>query len=162
MENEKFITVRETENGKGAFANKNFEKGEIIFEFHGQFFTFESLPTPYDEVEDHYVQIGKDLYMGPSGGTDDFFNHSCDPNTGLKIKDKRVFLVAIKNIAKDDEITWDYSTTMNEDDWEMDCQCGSKNCRGHIRDFKYLPPDVQEKYLELGVVPKYIAEEFQK
>lgn len=162
MESEKFLIVKNTKNGKGVFANKNFKSGEIIFEFHGKFFTFEELPTPYNEVEDHYVQIGENLYMGPSGGIDDFFNHSCAPNAGLKIDDKKVFLVAITDIKNGDEITWDYSTTMDEDDWEMNCECDSKNCRGRIRDFKYLPPEIQKKYLNLGIVPEYISKNFKK
>jgi len=162
MESEKFLTVKNTKNGKGVFAKKNFTKGENIFEFHGKFFTFEELPTPYDEVEDHYVQIDKNLYMGPSGHVDDFFNHSCAPNTGLKIDAKKIFLTAISNIKRGDEITWDYSTTMDEDDWEMDCQCDSKDCRGRIRDFKYLPRDIQKRYLDLGIVPEYISKNFQK
>ena len=120
------------------------------------------MPIQYDEVEDHYVQIDKNLYMGPSGGVDDFFNHSCNPNSGLKIEGKRVILVAIKNIKKNKEIMWDYSTTMDEDDWELDCTCGSKNCRKRIRDFKYLPKEIQQKYIKLGIVPKYIMENLKR
>lgn len=108
------------------------------------------------------MQIGENLYMGPSGNIDDFFNHSCNPNSGLKINGKKVFLIAIEDIKKDDEITWDYSTTMDEDDWEMDCNCDSKNCRGRIRDFKYLPSDIQKRYLDLGIVPEYISKNFKK
>ena len=162
MESDNFLIVKDTKNGRGIFTNKNFKNGDKILEFHGKFFTYEKLPTPYNEVEDHYVQIGKNLYMGPSGGIDDFLNHSCDPNAGLKIDGRKVFLIAIKDISVGDEIVWDYSTTMDEDDWEMDCECGSKNCRGRIRDFKYLPPNIQNKYLNLGIVPKYISENFQK
>jgi len=100
--------------------------------------------------------------MGPSGGLDDFFNHPCNPNSGLKIQNGKAILVAIKNIKSGEEITWDYSTTMNEDDWEMDCVCGSKNCRGRIRDFKYLPENVQQKYINLRIVPKYILENLKR
>ena len=157
----KFI-VKNTENGLGVFANKDFKKGEKIIDFRGNFYTGEELPTPYDEFEDHYLQIGDNLYMGPSGDIDDFFNHSCDPNSGLKINSKKVFLIAIKDIKKGDEITWDYSTTIDEDDWEMDCNCGSKNCRRRIRDFKYLPKNIQKKYLDLKIVPKYILDKFRK
>ena len=71
-------------------------------------------------------------------------------------------LVAIMDIHEGEEITWDYSTTMNEDDWEMDCVCGSKNCRGRIRDFKYLPENVQQKYINLRIVPKYILENLKR
>jgi SET domain-containing protein len=148
--------------GKAVFANRDFKKGEKIIEYKGKLLTREQLPTPYDKVDDYYVQIGKNLYMGPSGGLDDFFNHSCNPNAGLKIEEKRVIFIAIKNIKKGEEITWDYSTTMDEDDWEMDCRCGSKNCRKRIRDFKYLPKEIQQKYIKLGIVPKYILENLKR
>jgi len=149
------LIVKKTENDKGIFSNKKFKKGDKIFEFNGSFFTFDQLPTPYNEVEDHYVQIEKDLYMGPSGKEDDFFNHSCNPNSGLKINGKKVFLIAIKNIKKGEEITWDYSTTMDEDEFEMICNCGSKKCRKIIRDFKHLPKYLKQKYIKLGIVPEY-------
>lgn len=161
MKSEKFLILKDTKNGRGVFASKDFKKGEIIFKFYGDFFTYDELPAPYSKVEDRYVQIGENLYLGPSGDVDDFFNHSCDPNSGLKINGKEVFLVAIKDIKKGDEICWDYSTTMDEDDWEMNCNCGSKSCRGRIRDFKYLPSDIQKKYLDLGIVPEYIQKNLQ-
>ena len=140
------LILRQTKLGRSVFANKDFRKGEKIIEFKGKFFTYEQVPTPYEEVEDHYVQVGKNRYMGPSGKLDDFFNHSCGPNSGLKIGGKRVILVAIKDIRKGEEITWDYSTTM-DDNWEMDCMCKSKNCRKKIGDFKYLPKKIQRKYI---------------
>lgn len=97
------------------------------------------LPELVTPEDDRYIQVGKDKYLGPSGDYDDFFNHSCNPNSGIKIKGNRVILIAIKNIKKGKEITWDYSTTMDEDEWEMCCMCKIKNCRKIIRDFKYLP-----------------------
>lgn len=144
------------------FANKDFLKGEEIIEFKGKLFTFKSLPTPYNEVDDHYVQIDNDLYMGPSGGLDDFFNHACDPNSGLKIDEKKVILIAIKSIKTGQEITWDYSTTIDEDEWEMDCTCKSRNCRKKIKDFKYLSKEIQQKYIKLGVVPKFILKNLER
>jgi len=155
-----YLLIKPSNNGYGVFANKNFSAGEVICEFHGQLYSREALPQPYDSVEDHYVQIGANLYMGPSGEVDDFFNHSCDPNAGLKITATKAVLVAIKDISPGQEITWDYSTTMDEDDWEMNCNCGSNNCRGKIRDFKYLPPEIQQKYLTLDIVPEYIARKY--
>ncbi len=144
-----------SKNGKGVFANTDLKKGDIILFFSGVLFSYAQLPTPYNAVEDHYVQIGADLYLGPSGALDDYFNHSCDPNAGLKIRDKEVALIAIRDIAKGEEVVWDYSTTMDEDDWEIDCRCGSAHCRHKIRDFKYLPPDIRRKYACQGIVPAY-------
>lgn len=151
-----FLSIKRAKNGQGVFANNVFKKGETVLEFRGKIFTKNNLPNPYDAVEDHYVQIEKDEYMGPSGGVDDFVNHSCEPSCGVKIYNPGIFLVAIRDIGVGEEITWDYSTTMDEDEWEMDCCCGSKLCRKKIRDYKYLPNDIQEKYQKLAIAPAYI------
>ncbi len=150
------LIVKVTKNGKGVFANREFRERELIIKFKGKIFTLEELPNPYCLVDDHYVQIEENLYLGPSGGLDDFINHSCDPNSGLVIDNKDFMLIAIKNIKSSEEITWDYSTTMDEDDWGMDCNCDMRRCRGRIRDFKYLPRDLQRRYIKYGIVPKYI------
>ncbi|GAI75942.1 unnamed protein product, partial [marine sediment metagenome] len=88
-----------------------------------------------------------------------YVNHSCNPNVGIK-KDKK--LVAIKNIKKGEEIFWDYSTSMDEDNWTMKCKCGNKDCRKIIKDFKYLPERTKNKYLKMGIVQKFIAKKFKK
>lgn len=163
IEKEADVFVAETENGRGVFAGRNFEKGETVIKFEGKLFTEDELPEPYNEVEDHYMQIGKGLYLGPSGKVDDFFNHSCDPNSGVRIGGDNALLFAVREIKKGEEITWDYSTTIvGEDDWALDCNCGSKNCRKKISDFKYLPADVREKYIALGIVPDYVIEDAKK
>lgn len=153
------LIIKDTpKTGKGVFADRFFKKGETIFVFGGDFFKHNELPKPYNEIDDHYMQIDKDLYIGPSGSYDDFFNHSCDPNSGIVINGKNVKLIAIKDIEQGEEIAWDYSTTMDEGDWEMECKCGSQNCRGKIRDFKYLPDEVKKKYKDLGIVASYILD----
>lgn len=156
------LIMRQSKLGKAVFANKDFEKGEEIIEFKGQPMKRRELPKLITREEDRYIQVGKDKYFGPSGDFDDFLNHSCNPNSGIKIKGKRVILIAIKDIKKGEEIMWDYSTTMDEDEWEMGCMCKSKNCRGRIRDFKYLPREIQQKYIKLGIVPKYILNNLKR
>ena len=142
--------------GEGAFATRPLKSGELIMQFRGSIVRRADMPYPYPENDDHYVQVGKDEYMGPSGGLDDFVNHSCDPNAGLKIDSRGVVLVAIKKINNDEEVTWDYSTTMFNDDWAMKCMCGSPICRGQIREFRYLLPDLKKRYIDLGIVPEYV------
>jgi len=162
MKYRSYFLIKNTNSGKGIFANKKLKKGELIIEFKGRIMSYKELPSPYRDIDDHYVQIGKYLYMGPSGNFDDFINHSCEPNSGLKIQDTKVVLIALKGINIGDEITWDYSTTMDEDDWEMICKCQSKKCRKVIQDFKYLPKYIQDKYLNLQIVPSYISNKFHK
>jgi len=142
--------------GKGVFAGRDFDAGERIIQFVGSTLQRSDLPEIVEPEDDRYMQIGPDAYMGPSGGFDDFFNHSCDPNAGIMVEPDGVWLVALRAIRAGDEVAWDYSTMLDEDDWEMDCGCGSPNCRGRVRDFKYLEPDLQQRYIGMGIVPDFI------
>lgn len=152
------LILSKSNNGLGVFANDEINKNEILMEFKGALFFSSSLDLLHKNYFHHYLQIDSSLFIGLSGGIDDFFNHSCDPNTWVKIIDKRAFLVALRNIKNDEEITFDYSTTMLNDDWSMLCKCGNKSCRKIIKEFKYLPKDIQEKYITMAIVPKYVIE----
>ena len=89
-------------------------------------------------------------------GIDMYVNHSCDPNTGIKGK---VTFVALRNIKKDEEITFDYS--ISEDSlWEMPCNCGAKNCRKIVGGIKTLPEKTYKKYLPY--IPKYFQKVYEK
>lgn len=140
---------------QGVFSKIPIRPQEIILEFTGKILKSEELPPISSSSEDRYLQIDRDTYMGPSGSFDDYINHSCDPNTGLIFRSGHIFLVALRDIPSGEEITWDYSTTMDEDDWEIPCICRSSLCRGRIGDFKYLPLERKLYYAKLGVVPSY-------
>lgn len=137
--------------GKGVFAKKNIRDGETILIFRGNILSFEEA-----KINRAYcLQIGIDKYYGPSGWVDDYVNHSCQPNAGLK---NARTLIALQNIQKNEEITFDYSTCLHENNWTMECKCDSLHCRGMIGDFRYIPQLVQKKYLQMGVVPKWILD----
>lgn len=84
-----------------------------------------------------------------------YVNHSCDPNAGVRDCTE---LVALKPVEAGSEVTFDYSTSMAEDGWEMDCACGSAICRGRVRDFKHLPPVRRDFYIARGVVGPFCVE----
>jgi len=56
-----------------------------------------------------------------------------------------------------EEIRFDYSTTMSQDHWAMECRCGQATCRRVILNFHHLPPITQNRYLQLGIVPRFIV-----
>lgn len=160
-------------NNRGIFATKDFKKDEPIAILRGKLVTYRPIQTEPNLIEEayyfktnkhvpsyfrrfeaHFIQIGKNLYVEPSE-YDFFINHSCNPNSGYKIIGKKAVLTAIKPIKKGEEIVCDYSTTMYKDGWELDCTCGSKNCRGKIQDFNYIPQKLQQRYIQLGIVPNY-------
>jgi SET domain-containing protein len=142
--------------GKGVIASNVFRAGERILEFFGPRLHKDELPTISSFEDDRYLQVGPTEYIGESNGLDDFINHSCDPNCKVVITSDKVFLEAIVDIEIGDEITFDYSTTMAEDDWELDCLCDQPQCRGRVRDFKTLPGHIKEKYIKLGAVPDFV------
>jgi SET domain-containing protein len=150
------LKIEKTNYGKAVFARREFKKGDFIIEFRGKKYTREEYIKKLNPRNNHFLQIDDNLYLGPTRTPDNYINHSCNPNAGMKFQNGRVFLYAIKPIKKGAEITFDYSTSMDEDYWEMDCQCGSRNCRRKVRDFKYLPEDTREKYIKLGIVPDFI------
>ena len=152
----KGLIIKDGKFGKSVYASKTFKKGQKIFDFSGPILLRSELPenitTPED---DRFIQVGKDLFIGPSGEIDDLVNHSCEPNAAVMIKDKRATLFSTKDIQAGDEITYDYSLHMNNEQWTMKCKCGSRKCRHIIREYKYLPQSLKDYYLKLGFVPDY-------
>lgn len=148
-----FKVEESTEKGKSIVALVPISKNDVIT-------TFDGTPIEYKETiklgdkESFALQVAADqyVYLNPPYR---FFNHSCDPNCGL---DPDLNLVAIKDIAASEELTYDYSTTMLEHHWQMKCECGSGLCRKTVKDFITLPADIQDYYLRLNVVQRFIAE----
>jgi SET domain-containing protein len=69
-------------------------------------------------------------------------NHSCDPNCGIHDRFK---IVAMRDIAPGEEVTWDYGMTENYI-WRMKCTCGSPLCRKTIGSYKTMPRAIRKKY----------------
>jgi hypothetical protein len=144
------VDVRECGTGRGVFAIAPISRGSEILKYIGPLLCH-AQTTP----ETLALQIAPDLYLGESGRADDFVNHCCDPNAGLFINGTDVRLNAIREIAAGEQVTFDYSTTMDEDDFEFNCLCGSPLCRRRIRDFKHLSVALRQHYADLAIVPDY-------
>jgi hypothetical protein len=136
------VYVKESpDKGRGVYAARVIRKDEVILEFNGPYVKIESLDGIPREVQDHLFNIGPGEYLivrEPGVYT----NHSCDPNAGI-VRD--VLLVAMRDIGKDEEITFDYSM-ITSDGWTIECRCGSPSCRKIIGDYKNLPDELKRKY----------------
>lgn len=150
------LEVRPTRFGKGVFARRELTAGIHILQFRGRVYTRAEYLSKVNPVKCHYMQIGENAFLGPTTTPDNFVNHCCEPNAGLVIENGKAWLIAIRNISPEEEITFDYSTSMAEDHWEMDCACGAASCRGRVRDFKHLPATLQQKYIALAIVPDFV------
>ena len=151
------VVVGRSPLGRGIFAARAFQPGESILRLTGPVLeAAEVLALGPDGV--YALQIGPHEFLDllPPGR---YLNHSCDPNAGLQ--HGRV-VIALRAIAPGEEIRFDYSTAMSEDHWTMECRCGEPLCRRVVLDFHHLPPITQNRYLQLGIVQRYIMDEVRR
>ncbi|MHC4505637.1 MAG: SET domain-containing protein, partial [Planctomycetota bacterium] len=97
------LIVKPCRHGSGVFAGRQIQRGEEILQFSGRLVDRGELPSPYCAIDDYYLQVGDDLFLGPSGDVDDFVNHSCDPNAGVVIAGGTTRLIAIRKIKSGEE-----------------------------------------------------------
>lgn len=58
-------------------------------------------------------------------------NHSCGPNCEIQIIRGHIWVVALRDIAPGEELSYDYG--FDYADWrEHPCRCGAKECVGYI------------------------------
>lgn len=138
--------------GRGVFAARPIKKGEHILTFRGSPASAGD-PIHYTPEGANLLQVDRLDYIYPRPRAV-FVNHSCNPNAGIRGTTR---LVALRDIAAGEEIRFDYSTTMDEDLWEMACRCGQPECRGVVRDFKYLPARLRMRYMAMGIVSDFIV-----
>ena len=136
------VYVKETPGmGLGIFASRDIGTDEFLAEFRGPRITIEDMEGIPHEVWDHLFNVGLcDYIIAREPAVR--INHSCNPNAGI-VKD--VLLVAMRDIKKDEEVTFDYSV-VTADDWQLECQCGSPQCRKIIGNYADLPDEIKRKY----------------
>lgn len=147
-----FKVIEDSRFGKGCIATKTIKKGEIICKMQGSPISYKQFCEKYGPECDDLLQIGEENFielMKPYV----FFNHSCDPNAGLRNKG---ILFAIKNISRGEEIFYDYSSTADDLLWQMNCSCNSKKCRKKVGDFQSLPHETKTFFLKEGALMDYL------
>ena len=152
-----YVYLGHTERrGFGIFAARPFMAGAIVLVDHDGDY-FERVVSYQDLCRqglslDMTLQVGPDAYKLPTGSLEDFTNHSCDPSTGVRLDALGTTVIALRDIAAHDELTYDYSTYLNNPYERLRCFCGAANCRGVIGNFNTLPAELQGRYRSLGVV----------
>jgi hypothetical protein len=156
MDKPSFLEVRKSKFGKGLFATKNIPARTVLCTVTGPLLTF--LETiELGENESHSLQIERDTYI-LCDAPFLYSNHSCTPNCALNAG---LQMVALYDIKKNEELFWDYSTSMLERHWTMQCACGSEQCRKIITDFDLLPEEIQFMYLKKNMVLPFIVAQLQ-
>jgi uncharacterized protein len=137
------IRVRRSRvHGKGVFATRRIAKGARVIEYQGERISHReanrryALKGPRDNHTFLFVvDRGVVIDAGVDGNEARFINHGCDPNCESMIRNRRVYIRAIRDIARGEELHYDYAISRDRDDpanvdriWA--CHCGAATCRG--------------------------------
>jgi hypothetical protein len=139
------IAIRDTGGkGWGVFADCRIEHGTHVFTHTGEttdYYTVTQLVESGQLRNDDPLHIGEGVFL-ILDSLSHLFNHSCDPNLGVRGEGE---LFALRDILPGEELCYDYSTTVppgwTSADWSMECRCGSAMCRGILGDVLSLPSE---------------------
>ena len=124
-------------DNKGLYASQDIRKGTKIIQYKGKIITTkQSDNSPkFDNNKAIYLfNLNKryDLDGDFKFNTARLINHSCDPNCEVLGEGLKLWIYAMKNINKGEELSYDYGFTFDQDFRQFPCKCGSKNCIGYI------------------------------
>ena len=120
-------------DGKGCFASRRFPKGRKIAEYAGERITTrEAERRAQSRRRLRICAIDRRWSLdGARGGNGThYINHSCRPNSYMRITRGHILFMALRDIRPGEEITIDYETTLHSD--KKKCRCNAPGCRGTI------------------------------
>lgn len=135
-------------HGRGLFAKRRIPQGTPVIEYVGE---------KIDKEESDRRGWARIAYAKKTGDAavyiftlnDDFdidgnvpwnaarlINHSCDPNCEAYIDDDAIWIGALRDIEKGEELFYNYGFDLES--WEEHpCRCGAKRCIGYIAGKEY-------------------------
>ena len=124
-------------DNRGLYAATNIKKNTKIIEYKGKIITVKETETnpKFDNNKAIYLfNLNKkyDLDGDFKYNTARLINHSCDPNCEVDGVGLKLWIYAIKDIKKNEELTYDYGFSFDKDYRDFPCRCGTKKCVGFI------------------------------
>lgn len=134
---QKYFRKKSGINNLGLFAKSDINKGEKVIEYKGRKFTHKQVEENdrFDNSKAIYLFTLNERYVldgDTKTNTAKYINHSCNPNCEVDIIKGKIWIIAIKDIKKGDELSYDYGFGYDADFRQFPCKCGSKNCCGYI------------------------------
>ena len=120
-------------HGCGCYTLVSIPEGAHVVEYTGTRITKEQADELYNQRPDTYLFcIGEGETVVDGDSVAAFINHGCDPNCETDEIDERIWIMALRDIAAWEELTYDYNLYDGDEDDPAVCQCGAKNCRGSM------------------------------
>jgi SET domain-containing protein len=130
-------------HGLGVFARRRIPAGTCIIEYRGERITWAQAlrrAAVKDGPVSHtfFFTLNDDRIIdgGRRGNDARFINHSCQPNCeAIEHEDGRVYIYALVDIARGEELNYDYALVYDERRTPavkraFVCHCGSAACNG--------------------------------
>jgi len=124
-------------DNRGLYAATNIKKDIKIIEYKGKIITVKEteINPKFDNDKAIYLfNLNKkyDLDGDFKYNTARLINHSCDPNCEVGGAGLKLWIYSIKDIKKNEELTYDYGFSFDKDYKDFPCRCGAKKCVGFI------------------------------
>ena len=123
--------------GRGLYATQNIKEGTRIIDYVGKIITKKQTEDSekFDNSKPIYLfnlNNRYDLDGDVSWNTARLINHSCLNNCDYEGQGLKLWVTAIKDIKKGEELTCDYGFGFDQDFRQFPCKCTSINCVGYI------------------------------
>lgn len=135
-------TVRRSAiHGMGVFARRAIPAGECIIEYLGERISWKEADRRAEHKEgppNHtflFSLANRKVIDGGSGGNDArWINHGCEPNCQAQEENGRVFIYALRDIARGEELNYDYALQLEGRHTPAvkrayECRCQAPGCR---------------------------------
>jgi len=117
-------------HGAGVYTTSDIKKGTLILEYTGPRLTAKACEGMYADTEVTYLFAMDDENVIIDGfGMAAFVNHTCDPNCETDQIDDKIWIMALRDIAAGEELTYDYNLFDGDPGEQAPCYCGMKGCR---------------------------------
>lgn len=132
---QKFVVeVRESRiDGQGAFAGEPIAQRRKIGEIRGEAISLqEAQRRARGQARIMIIAVSERRAIDATRSPDPlrFANHSCRPNASLRVRQGRVELYAMRDLAAGEEITVRYGETHHQG--RLRCRCGVPGCVGQL------------------------------
>ncbi|HRI21839.1 MAG TPA: SET domain-containing protein [Panacibacter sp.] len=120
-------------DGKGAFALQKIEARKKIGNLGGEVISVrEARRRARQTKRVAMVEFGDGRALDASINANElrYVNHSCKPNSYMRVCYSRVEFYALRTIKKGEEITCNYGPTHH--DGTLECRCGAPGCIGYL------------------------------
>jgi uncharacterized protein len=117
----------------GGFAQSAIPEGTRLIEYRGQKITKDESLWRCEQNNEFIFTLDDTFDLDGNVGWNPakFINHSCEPNCEARIIDGQVWILALRDIAPGEEISFNYGYDP-EDFEEHPCRCGAPGCLGYI------------------------------